>query len=304
MAISTVYGLHGIINSATFLSQISNARVTPDMEYLVAQSAGLPFPLFCANMGVNPGVTFDTTQVKTVLDLTGALSSIVDLSGANTDLHFKKFSDLGRRVADATAEHIRMRMSQAWLSLGQITAGHNSEASASVKVGTTYDGTNAPIVPAGTLALAGTPTSAEHFVAGPVKVNTVSLPGVESITIDFGRQVMESGADGELYKTFAAQQFYSPVVTIRGFTQAWSTYGLNGTTITALSVWLRKVDDNGRVADATTEHILFSGTAGIITVDETSGGNNEPAMTTVRCTLIGANSTTEPITVSTAAAIS
>jgi hypothetical protein len=236
MAISTLYTLHGVVNSSTFLSQISNARVTPDIDVMIAQSAGLPFPLFTANNRTNPGVTFDTTQVSTILNLSGALSSIVDLSGANTDLYFKKIADLGRRTADASGAHMRFRMSQAFLSLGQISAGHNSEASASVRVGTTYDGTNSPLVPAGSQVLAGTPTHAENFVAGPIEINTgsglVQIPGVESMTIDFGRQVMEMGADGELYNTFAACQFYSPVITVRCTEHAWPTYGLNGTVTT------------------------------------------------------------------------
>lgn len=303
MSVSTVHVLHGIVNSSTFISQISNARPITDLQTLVAQSAGLPFPLFVGNMGTNPSIPFDTTQLKTILDLTGALTSITDLSGANTDLHFKKVTDLGRRVADATTDHLRFRMSQAWLSLERITASNRGEATASCRLGTTYDGTNAPLVPAGSLALAGTPTSAFHYVTGPVVLNTVQLPGVEDITIDFGRQVMEMGADGELYNTFAACQFYSPVITIRGYTNAWATYGLNGTALTAMTVYLRKVTTDGRVANGTEEHIAFTATAGLISVEESTGGNNEPSMTTVKCTLVGANATTEPIAVDTTSAI-
>src|SRR5688572_2076696 len=149
MAVSTVHVLHGIHNGSTFLSQIVNARPITDNQLLVAQSAGLPFPLFVGTMAGNPAVPFETTQLKTVLDLSGALESIVDLSANNTDLLFKKVQDLGRRVADASAAHMRFRMSQAFLVLDRITAGHNSEAVASCRLGTTYDGSNNPLVPAG-----------------------------------------------------------------------------------------------------------------------------------------------------------
>lgn len=303
MSVSTLYALHGIVNSSTFLSQISNARLTPDIQTIIAQSAGLSFPLFTGNMSTNPSVSFDCTQVKTILDLSGALASIIDLSGANTDLYFKKIADLGRRVADNSSAHMRFRMSQAFLSLQSITAGHASEASASCLLGTTYDGSNNPLVPAGSQTLSGTPTSAQHFVAGPVVLNTVQLPGVESITIDFGRQLIQLGGDGELYTTFAACGSYSPVITVRCTEHAWATYGLNGTALTAMSVYLRKVATTGRVADGTAEHVKFTATSGLITVDESSGGANDPSMTTVRITLVGANATTEPIAVDTASAI-
>lgn len=304
MAISTVHVLHGIANGASFISQITNARPMTDLQTLVAQSAGLPFPLFTAVLGINPAIPFDTTQVKTILDTSGALASIADLSAANTDLYFKQVSDRGRRVADATTDHIRLRMSQAFLVLDRITASNQGEASASCRIGTTYDGSNNPLVPAGSVALSGTPTSAEHFVAGPVTLNGVQLPGVADITIEFNRQVLEASSDGEIYNTFAACMYYAPVVTIRGYQTAWATYGLNGTALSAMAVYLRKVAANGtRVADGTAQHIGFSASSGLITIDESSGGNNEPAMTTVRVTLASANATSEPISVSTATAI-
>lgn len=303
MAINTVYALHGVVNASTFLSQISNFRVTPDIEVMIAQSAGLPYPLFTGNMRTNPGVTFDCTQVATILGLSGALSSIVDLSGSNTDLFFKQIADRGRRVSDASSAHIRFRMSQAFLSLGTITAAHNGEASAAVRVGTTYDGTNAPLQPAGSQALTGTPSSAEHFKAGPVVVNSVALPGVENITIDFGRQILEMGGDGEQYNTFAACQFYAPTITIRCTEHPWATYGLNGTLLTALSVYLRAYNATGNIADATPSHIKFTATTGLVTVDESSGGANDPSMSTVRITLASANAAAEPIAVTVGSAI-
>lgn len=303
MAVSTAYVLHGILNSSTFISQISNAQPSPAIETMLSEPAGFPYPLFVANQGQNPVTTFETSQLKTILDLTGALSSIVDLSGANTDLHYKKVADLGRRVADATTEHIRFRMSQAFLSLERITAGHRTEAVASCRLGVTYDGSNSPLVPAGSLALAGTPTSATHWLAGPVYLNTVALPGVQEITIDFQRQLLELGGEGELYNTFVACQVYRPVITIRCTEHAWATYGLNGTALTAGSFYLRKMATTGRVADGTAQHIKFAATAGLITVDDTTGGGNEAGITTYRVTLVGADTSTEPITVSTAVAI-
>lgn len=304
MAISTVHVLHGIANGASLISQITNARPMTDLQTLVAQSAGLPFPLFTAVLGINPAIPFDTTQVKTILDTSGALTSIADLSASNTDLYFKQVSDHGRRVADATTGHIRLRMSQAFLVLDRITASHQREAAASCRIGTTYDGTNNPLVPAGSVALSGTPTSAEHFVAGPVALNGVPLPGVADITIEFNRQVLEVASDGEIYNTFAACMYYAPVVTIRGYHTAWATYGLNGTALSEMAVYLRKVAANGtRVADGVAQHIGFSASSGLITIDESSGGNNEPAMTTVRVTLASADATSEPISVSTATAI-
>lgn len=304
MAVSTVHVLHGILNGSTFLSQISNAQVSSGIEYLIGQASGMPYAQFVGNLGQNPSTSFDCTQLKTVLDLTNAMTGIVDLSGANTDLHMKKVQDLGRRVADATTEHMRFRMAQAWLGVDRITAGHRQEATASCRLGTTFDGTNNPLVPAGSLANTGTSTSDTHWVVGPVYLNTVLLPGVQDITIDFQRNYLEAGGEGELYPTFAAAREYNPVITIRCLElPAWTTFGLNGTVLTAGSFYLFKVAPTGRVAVATAEHIKFAATKGLITVDDTASGGNQEGITAVRVTLVGSSATVEPITVNTAIAI-
>ncbi len=308
MPIASAGVLHGIQNSSTFLSQISNARVTTDIQNIISESAGLPFPLFTGPMSIGPSVAFDCTQLKTILDFNGSIGSIVDLSGANTDLYFKAMSDLGRRVADASSAHIRFRMSQAYLAVNQITAGHNSEATASCILGTTYDGSNAPLVAAGSVALSGTPVSPYHFLAGPVGLNGSPLVGIQDISIDFGRRLIVLGGDGELYPTFCACQFYQPTITLRTLTHVWQTYGITGTALSgsagAFTAYLRKVSSTGRVADGTAQHIAFTGTTGTIQVDEATGGNNDPSMVTVRVTLVAASATTEPIAVDTASTIS
>lgn len=308
MAVSTLYALHGIVSAspAAFISQIDSARPTPNSEFLDGVPAGFPYALFTSHFALNPDVTFETPQIKTILDLTGALSSIVDLSAGNVDLHFKKFQDLGRRVADASLAHKRFRMAQAYLSLGQITAGDRSRAVAACRLGTTYNGSSAPLVAAGSLALAGTPTAAQHFVAGPVFYNvgggSTQIPGVQSVSIDLGRQVIQLSGDGEPYITFAACQMYDPVITVQCVEHAWETFTAEGGVLTGASIYLRKVSALGRVADGTTEHIKFAGTAGLITVTESTGGGNDPSITTYRIKLVGTDSV-EPITVNTAIAI-
>jgi hypothetical protein len=307
MAVTTLYTLHGILNSSTFISQIDSARPTPNSEFLDGVPAGFPYALFTSHFAVNPDITFETPQIKTILDMSGAVSSIVDLSGANTDLYFKKIADLGRRVADATAEHKRFRCAQAYLSLGQITAGDRTRAVASCRLGTTYNGSTAPMVAAGTTAISGTPTAAQHFVSGPVFYNigggSTQIPGVQSVTIDFGRQLIELSGDGEPYITFAAVQMYDPVITVQCAHHAWETFSVEGVALTGASIYLRKVDADGRVADGTAEHIKFAGTAGLLTVTESTGGGNDPSITTYRIKLVGADASTEPITVTTAIAI-
>lgn len=306
MAVSSMHVLHGIVNSSTFISQIGSSTSSPGIQTMVGHAAGLVNPLFVANMSQNPGVAFQSSQIKTLLDLTGV--TIEDLSGANTDLLFKACTDGAARVADATTGHIRLRAANAVLDLSSITAGHNSEAVASCRLICYYDGTNEPIVPAGSVALSGTPTSAEHFVAGPVFLDLTGsaraqLTGIQDITVDFGRTLIEVGGDGELYITFVAEGSVEPTITVRGFNVPWASFGLNGSSFATADVFLRKMARTGRVANATQEHIQFAAAAGYVYVSESAAGNNEGVITTVTIKPIASSASTTALTVDTTAAI-
>jgi hypothetical protein len=301
MAISSEHVLHGILNSSTFISQVSSSRPSPGIETILGTPAGFQYPVFVGNIGQRPMLSFDSTQVKTILDLTGI--GIADLSAANTDIYFKQADHLGIRIANATTSHTRLRAAQAALVAERISVGHRSEASASCRMMFPYDGSNEPIVPAGSVAVSGTSASAEHFVQGPVYLNTVQLTGVQDMTIDFGITIKEAGGEGELYDTFVCVMEIRPVITIRCENLPWATFGLNGTALTAGSFYLRKVATTGRVSNATSEHIKFAATAGLITIDDSSAGDNDAVISTVRCALVAPSASGAPLTVNTAIAI-
>lgn len=305
MAVATLDVLHGIKNSTTFISQITSATVSPQIQTLVSTPAGLPWPLFAGNLGQNPDITFESNQVKTILDLTGI--DIADLSANSTDLFFKRTSNLASREADASVVHTRLSAIQSALVINQISAGHQSEASATCRLVLPWDGSNDPIVATGNIALAGTPTAAEHFVAGEVWLNTFQIEGIQDITIDFGNSLIEAGGEGELYNTFAAIQSTNPVVTITTLDMPWAIatpiLGLNGVAITALSVYLRKTATTSRVTDVTAEHIKFSGTAGYAFISQTPGGGNDSVVTTIQCQMASPSAAVAPLLVNTLIAI-
>lgn len=306
MAVATLDVLHGIQTASDFISQITSATVSPQIQTLVSTPAGLPWPMFAGNLGQNPDITFESNQIKTILDLTGI--DIVDLSGGNTDLLFKRTKSLASREADATTVHTRLRAAQAALVVNQLSAGHQSEASVSCRLVLPWDGSNEPIVPAGTVALTGAvPIAAEHYLAGEVWLNSLQIEGIQDITIDFGNSLIEAGGEGELYNTFAAIQSTNPVITITTLDMPWvvatPVLGLNGVAITALSVYLRKTATTTRVTDVTAGHIKFSGTAGYAFIAQTPGGGNDPVVTTIQCQMASPNATTAPLLVNTAIAI-
>lgn len=301
MPIATIDLLHGIVNSSTFISQFTSQEVSPGIEALVAHAAGQIYPQFAGNMGQKIEIRFTTPQVKTILDLTSS-DGIHDMSGANTDLFFKVAADQGNRTASASAAHHRFRAAQAFLVLERITAGHRSEAQAQCRLICAYDGTNSPLVYAGSTALSGTPTSAEHFVLGECHLNGGELDAVQDLDLDWGQFIFQGGSAGELYDTFHAQMQSTPTVTMNvlgsGF---WGTATLNGLDLSSASLYLRKMSRTGRVADGTAEHIKFTLADGLIFVERTSGDGMGPNVTTITVRPIAANDTDPSITVSSTA---
>lgn len=307
MGVSTVHILHGIKTPSQFYSQVEDATPQSGLSSLIGAPAGLVSPLFMGVRGAKPSVSFRTTQLATLLAECGLYGA--DLSAGNTDIFYRKVTNFGTREADATTTHTRMRMTKAFMNWRSITARHQSEATAEVNLTAMYDGTNAPIVSTGSLALSGTPTAAEFFGLGPISINTVALPGDTEMTIDLGVEILTAGSNSESYDSFIAVKSVRPVITIRSLSiESWASYGIIGTALTSFAGYLRKcnADASGGVAyvaDATAQHIKFTASAGIITVDQTSGGGSSEAGTTLKIYLRSASASTAPLTIATASAI-
>lgn len=297
MTVSSVDLLHGISNGSTFISQFTSQEVTPGMEVMVASAAGMPYPQFAGTLSVRAEMRFTTPQIKSVLDLVG-VSGVYDLSGGNTDLFMKVASDQGVRTASASTAHHRFRAAQGFLVLERITAGHRSEAQAQCRIICAYDGTNSPLVYAGSQALSGTPTSDEHFLLGPQYLNGSAVAGPQNLDLDLGQSILQTGSDGELYDTFNCLLQQTPTFTLTALnTGYWATAGLTGLDLSSASIYFRKMSRTGRVADATAEHIKLAFTDGEIYVGSTSGDGMSPNQTTIMVRPIAASATGSPLTI-------
>lgn len=303
MSVTAAYVMHGLVSSSPsfFLSQITGARATPGVNAIKGIPSGLPGARFIYNINQTPEFSVDVPQIKTVLDNCG--TGILDLGSGNTDYFLKHTVNRASRVADATNTHIRLRANKAVMIPQQLSASDGQPASMSVRLVNMFDGSTAPIV-ASASTLSGTPSHAENFTLGPVALNSTALNGVQSVSVDFGISTVERRGDGELYLSHLFERETLPVIRIQTLSAPWATYGINGTALTGLSLWLRKCAETSRVADGTEEHILLSGTAGFFHVEETSGAGNEPVVTTITVHLAMPDATTRAMVVDTTAAIS
>lgn len=304
MAIGNVWVLHGVQTPDTFYSNVRDISPSTVMDLMHMHAAGYPQPLFTAVRGIAPEIVIETHQVGSAITEFGLFGK--DHTSGNVDLYYKKVASQGVRTADASLAHVRLRMQNAFGYIQQITAGHQQEAVARIRIVSPFDGTNEPIVPAGSLALSGTPAAAEFYGLGPCDVNGSEVAGIRDLTIDLGVEVMELGDASELYHSFVAIRSILPVITGRTLEHLWPTYTLDGTALTDLDLFLRRKDpDAGNELDATTVHCKFAADAGLITVENTSGGGNDEAMTNFRLSLrqSAADALTDAIVMSAGVAI-
>jgi hypothetical protein len=306
MGVANISYLHGIhFSSGAFLSELDDATLESNQMEYAEFAAGYPDPLFLGTHGSKIALAFPTKQIATLVGLVGATFA-VDLSGGNTDLYYKHGLDLGVRDADANTDHQRFRLASGMMYLSGISVQHQQLAVATARIVPIFAGTNPPIVPAGSVALTGTPAAAEFFTLGPVEINGTVLNGVSGWSLDLGVQVLELSSGGELYTTFCGVQSRQPVLEVTTLeVGAWDTFGTDGAAISANVVaYLRKkAIDDGMVADGTAAHVSVTAAAGRIVVVNSRGGGNTPAQTSLRIPIRTTAAGTPTVAINTATAV-
>lgn len=305
MSVSGVYLLHGInFPGGQFLSQLDDATPAANLDDLIGYASGHADPLFLATSRCKVDQSFTTTQIKTILDLMGA-GGMVDLAAGNTDLYYKKALAQGVRELDASTVHVRMRAALACAYWNEISAAQDQNATLQGRVLPIYNGSVAPLVPAASVALAGTPTAAEFYTLGPVVINGSEVLGLKNVRVSLGMQAFEEGASGDLYTTFAGVKQRGQVVELESLEAGlWATMGLLGTAVTSLAVYLRRRDpDGGLYSNGSSQHIAITATKGKCVPATTSGGGNNPSQTKLRIPLRASSSSAAVLTVATTSTI-
>jgi len=289
-----------------FIDQIADFRLDPRINKLLEGGDGGVYNTHVSVLSQDPRIIFTTTKLASALakcGLTGlAITADVDEPGA--EFWFQKLVEGGTRATGAS--HIKLTVAEGLLLPRTINAPHNGRATIGYECIATYDGTNDPIVVAGSQELSGTPSVSELFTAGKAMINGAQLEGVQNIVIDIGIQELVEGADGLVWPTYAGILRIQPVIRITtADAGALSTFGLTGAAQGATDsiVYLRKLAEGGtRVADATEEHISFTIDEGHISVSDVSGphGQRLGSMVEISPTYDGTNA---PLVINTATAI-
>ena len=306
MAISTIHRLDKITGPVA-LTEITSSKISAGIASMIETPSGHVHPMFRANKDQKPVIEFSTPELETLLTATTGLTGL-SISGTPLVSWIKKANATGN-IARATTSHSKVTVNLGILHVASISLPHNGRAECRGIVTTSYDGTNDPLVYATSVALSGNITGTEYFCAGPVSVNGTSLPGVKSIEVDCGVDLLHESADGEVWPSFVGIQTVAPTVTIKLFEKVLlNTIGLQGLALngtTGLVFYARKYANGSpaRVANATTQHIKFIGLNGAAIPIDTDAQDSSPYTDTIRFELVAGSDSILPLTVTPSSAI-
>ncbi len=307
MGVSNLYYLHGILlPSGTFLSQIMDTTPGSNTEQLTGYAAGHPHPLFRAVRNQQPDISFRSPAVGQVLTaiLAGGDNYALDLSAGNTDLLYKRGQHLGFRYAAAASQHERLRAKTGMLFWQTIQATHRQDAEIACRMLVAYDGVNNALAQVGTGTLTGTPAASQFYTLGPVKLNGSWLGGEQSWSLASGLAPEQQGAAGEPWDSYIGARVTDDIVTITAMGKPWAGLSLEGSVVSSVILYLRaKTADGNNVADGTASHIKIVATNGMLLPEQATGGENNPATSTLRLALRAASSAANPLAITVGAAI-
>lgn len=302
MTINSIHVLHGLDTAAVFYSQLEQAALSAGIENRSVIPSGYTQPLFVGGQEDKPEVSLATHQVAALIAQCGLFGAQL----ANADLYYRKVAAFSARVAPATTEHIRLRAPVAYLYLESLSAGHHTPASAMAKLILLTDGANPGLIPAGTVALAGTPAAAENFVLGPCVINVgdgdVVLDGADNLSLSLNPQPIVHGSGSNTFREFAAMQSVSPVITLTTTrTSAWHTLHKKALTVTGdytggIRFQLRRRSPDGdNVPNGTAQHVALTATHGRVVCTQVDNGA-DGARTTLQITLRAPDVSTNALT--------
>lgn len=293
-----------------YISQLNNQTINMGITEETGYGSANVHPLFSGVMGQVPTIDFTTTQIATVL----ANAPFIGAAIASSTAFYWALAAATAKVARANLSHFKTTMTLGYIQWDRLSLQHDSVGTVDVKITVGSDGTNEPLVPAGSQALASNVTDDERFVVGPVYLNAVQLGAntIKSAVIESGIELDIEGGDGNVWPTQIALRITKPVITVvTTEVGPFATTGVDGVALdgaAGIVVYGRKLTKNQaggvtRVANGTASHLSFTGLNGHYWTETQSADGNSPAETTIRAVLTALNDSSVPLVTATNATI-
>lgn len=313
MSVSRAHSLYAVVIDSTVIGGITAQAVNMNTEAPSEASSAEVWSRWVSMTAQNPRATFTTKMIATLLDRLAAelptadkySCDITELTAGLT-LYAQAFAAGSTRAGDSL--HRKLVAIHGCLGLGRLNCTHQQDATIETEAVVGWDENNDPVVETDLVSLPGGIADAERFTLGPVTLESVSIPGVRSLDIDFGLNIVAEGSDSDIWPTYVSIVEIKPVITLRGIDLEWlkaANIPRAGKAITHINttIYLRKrALGSTFVADETAEHIKLTaaGFAHVDTPMDASGSEKAEASLIVPCYYDGTN---DPIVIDTTSAL-
>lgn len=308
MSLDSVHSLYDVKIDSTVLGGITSASLRLGAEIIGERTGNNLHRQLASLQRAQPQGEFTTHKIAAALDEVGQLGvGIADLTSKFT-MYWAAFDDGG--TYQTGSNHRSDTINHGMIVPARLTCDHQGNAQIDYSVFIGYDGSNDPVVTAGSASLPTADSDDERFTIGPLTIGGVTVDHMTRLEIDFGVQMLIQSADSDIYPTLIAVAGTQPIIRATVLDAALFASGaipLAGKAATHANTtcYLRKRSDGGTfVADGTAEHVSITA-AGLAVLEDihTAGEPGDPAQTTVRLEAQD-DGTNNPLVIDTSVAIS
>lgn len=261
------------------LRQVSSVSISHNTTETPVVPAGALTPAAYLTPRSRPVVEIATMDLATFFGTVSPSSGL--LCDEASVLRYQKRS-LGGGGFEAGTDHITATAQRGFLYPMNLSAEVDSETGAQLTASFVplSNGTADPLVYASSVDFTGAPTptfSSAFFLASPYH-NGVEIPGVQSISLDFGIEFRPAPSSPGTFDVIGSKVRQIPVCSFSvAKADEEATMEVIGEAVnTSFAFYLQKADTAGdRVAAATAQHFKLSFTAGKFTRTEIRGSGND-----------------------------
>lgn len=201
---------------STAIHQIRGGTISNGVQELLDAPSGSPDPDHVLVPSADFRISVQTTDVKTLLDKTGVLIGHKLTGTSNVaKVYFARQDNTQSGQLASGSNHTVATVNVGVAVPRTLTFSRTAPAAVSFDIIATWDGTNNPIVLAGSQALS--PASFVHtgqYVIGKVEINGTAYPEVQGGTIDFGLNVVTESDAGKPYAGMYRIESRTPSITL------------------------------------------------------------------------------------------
>lgn len=277
--------LHDVIfGSGVAIKQCQSLDHSNNINLLIGRNSGDVDPAFTAVMEAEPTATISSYDVAGMVGIFGVAGASV--SSGTVTLPFS------RRAAGSTfagtLSHFTVTGANAFGYPTSYTATQGQDATCTADImflSTT--GLAAPISSATGATLSSNAYNVAYTL-GPATIDGTEVAQITGITVNPGLTVETRKYGGAVYPTLCVITQRNPTIelTVANFDEI-DTYGpmwATNDSIDAVAYFRKCADGSTRVADATAEHVAFTLSDGITTIDRFGAQDTSDGSATIRIT--------------------